>query len=162
VKEPQKINGPIGARPARINRFPSNFSEKAPNSSLVHALSPKSLLDVHHYRAGWPTDEERCNRPPLSPLRRSNEMLDLVCQLLDAHGSLRVPAATLEPDADLYALGLTSFAAIRIMLALEEACDVQFPPRMLRRQSFDSISSILGCLEELQPIAAKDARRVAA
>lgn len=89
-------------------------------------------------------------------------MLDLVCQLLDAYGSLQVPAATLEPDSDLYALGLTSFAAIRIMLALEEACDVQFPPRMLQRQSFASIDSILACLEELQPIAPKAARRAAA
>jgi acyl carrier protein len=89
-------------------------------------------------------------------------MLDLVCQLLDAHGNLQVSAATLAPDADLYALGLTSFAAIRIMLALEGACDVQFPPRMLQRQSFASINSILACLDELQPISSKSAHRAAA
>jgi len=33
-------------------------------------------------------------------------------------------------------LALTPFAAIRVMLALEEAFDVEFPPEMLRRQSF--------------------------
>ncbi len=89
-------------------------------------------------------------------------MLDLVCQLLDAHGSLQAPVATLAPDADLYAHGLTSFAAIRIMLALEEAYDIQFPPHMLQRQSFASINSILACLEELQPISPRSADRAAA
>jgi acyl carrier protein len=89
-------------------------------------------------------------------------MLDLVRQLLETHGNLQAPIATLAPDDDLYALGLTSFAAIRIMLALEEAYDVQFPPRMLRRQSFVSINSIVNCLEELQPNLPKIAERVAA
>ncbi len=89
-------------------------------------------------------------------------MLDLIRQLIEAHGNLRVPVATLAHDADLYEQGMTSVAAIRIMLALEEACDVQFPPRMLCRQSFASIDSILACLDELRPAHSKSIDREAA
>jgi acyl carrier protein len=81
-------------------------------------------------------------------------MLDeTIRNLIDKHGKLMVPASTLAPDADLYEAGLTSFAAIRIMLALEELFDVEFPERMLRRQSFSSINSIVACLDELHPAA---------
>jgi acyl carrier protein len=89
-------------------------------------------------------------------------MLELVCDLIEAHGKLSIPAATIPLDADLYELGLTSFAAIRIMLALESAYDVQFPPHMLRRESFASIHSILACLDELLPAAPKTVDRAAA
>jgi acyl carrier protein len=39
------------------------------------------------------------------------------------------------------------------MLALEEAFDVEFPPEMLRRQSFSSIDAISACLAQATPIA---------
>ncbi|MBI1868191.1 MAG: acyl carrier protein [Methylocystis sp.] len=84
-------------------------------------------------------------------------MADVVRQLIDAHGELPVAAKTLAADADLYRVGLTSFAAIRIMLALEDACGVEFPARMLRRQSFISINSIVACLQELQQSRSKAA-----
>jgi acyl carrier protein len=81
-------------------------------------------------------------------------MLDeTIRRLIDEHGNLKVQASALAPEADLYDAGLTSFAAIRIMLALEETFDVEFPERMLRRQSFGSISSIVACLDELRPAA---------
>jgi|APFre7841882630_1041343.scaffolds.fasta_scaffold20302_1 acyl carrier protein len=81
-------------------------------------------------------------------------MLDeTIRRLIDEHGNLKVSASALSSDADLYEAGLTSFAAIRIMLALEEAFDVEFPERMLKRQCFGSINSIVACLDELQPSA---------
>ena len=42
------------------------------------------------------------------------------------------------PDvsADLYAAGLRSFASVQLMLALEEAFEVEFPESLLNRQSF--------------------------
>lgn len=82
-------------------------------------------------------------------------MIDTVRQLIDTHGNLRVPTLILTPDADLYAVGLTPFAAIRVTLALEEALDVEFPARMLRPQSFASINSIVACLDELRPVASR-------
>jgi acyl carrier protein len=80
-------------------------------------------------------------------------MIDQIRQLLDAHGRLQIPAASLADTQDLYATGLTSFAAVQLMLALEESFDVEFPEHMLNRRSFSSIKSIADCLHELAPTA---------
>lgn len=78
-------------------------------------------------------------------------MLETIRRLVDEQGRLAVTAATLDDNADLYASGLTSFAAVQLMLALEEAFDVEFPDRMLNRKSFASIMAIADCLRELKP-----------
>ncbi len=76
-------------------------------------------------------------------------MQPIIRQALDQHGRLGVPAARLDDSADLYAAGLTSFAAVQVMLALEENLGVEFPDRMLNRKSWSSISVISACLTEL-------------
>jgi acyl carrier protein len=87
-------------------------------------------------------------------------MNETVRRLLDQQGCLHRPAMTLTSDANLYDEGLTPFAAIRVMLALEEHYEIEFPVSMLRRQSFASIDSIVGCLESL-PLAKRPASRAA-
>ena len=82
-------------------------------------------------------------------------MIDTIRQVIETYGNLRAPALMLTPDADLYAVGLTPFAAIQVTLALEETFDVEFPARMLRPQSFASINSIVACLDELRPLASR-------
>lgn len=52
--------------------------------------------------------------------------------------------------SDLYEAGMTSFGSVQLMLALEEAFDIEFPERMLNRRLFSSIASITAALEELQ------------
>ncbi len=81
-------------------------------------------------------------------------MIETIRRLLQENGRLHTPIDTLSDNADLYEAGLTPFAAIRTMLAIEEAFDVEFPVNMLRRQSFGSINAIAGCLAELKPAAA--------
>ncbi|PWB83665.1 MAG: acyl carrier protein [Methylocystaceae bacterium] len=81
-------------------------------------------------------------------------MIELVRRIIDTQGRLPVTAQNLSPDSDLYEAGLTSFAAIQIMLALEEALGLEFPDHMLRRQNFASINSILACLRQLERKAA--------
>lgn len=76
-------------------------------------------------------------------------MLDTIRRLVDEQGRLSVAAATIGDEADLYAAGLTSFAAVQLMLALEETFDIEFPDRMLNRRSFSSIAAIANCLQEL-------------
>jgi acyl carrier protein len=80
-------------------------------------------------------------------------MNETIRHLLQENGRLHTPIDTLADSADLYQAGLTPFAAIRTMLAIEEAFDVEFPVNMLRRQSFSSINAIAGCLAELKPAA---------
>jgi acyl carrier protein len=55
---------------------------------------------------------------------------------------LSVDAAELADNADLYAAGLSSFASVQLMLALEENFDVEFPDNLLNRKSFQSIEAI--------------------
>jgi acyl carrier protein len=44
---------------------------------------------------------------------------------------------------------MTSHASVNLMLALEDAFDVEFPDRMLTRGVFDSVSSIAAAIDEL-------------
>jgi acyl carrier protein len=69
--------------------------------------------------------------------------------VLDEHGRLAVDVNTLAADADLYQAGLTSHASVNVMLALEDTFDVEFPERLLRKKTFESIASIRGALDEL-------------
>ena len=63
-------------------------------------------------------------------------------ELLKKHGGLSVDVADLADNADLYAAGLSSFASVQLMLALEESFDIEFPDSLLNRKSFASIESI--------------------
>ena len=80
-------------------------------------------------------------------------MLDTIRQLIEKHARLPVKAETLAAGQDLYAAGLTSFAAVQLMLALEESFDIEFPERMLNRRSFATMESIAACIQELRPQA---------
>lgn len=80
-------------------------------------------------------------------------MIETLRQIIDKHGRLPVAAATLSSGQDLYSAGLTSFAAVQLMLALEETFDIEFPERMLNRRSFSTIDSIAACIAELRPQA---------
>jgi acyl carrier protein len=55
----------------------------------------------------------------------------------------------LADDADLYAAALSSHATVGLMLALEEAFDVELPDRLLRRRTFSSIDAIAEALAEI-------------
>ncbi|HTK17001.1 MAG TPA: acyl carrier protein [Acidimicrobiia bacterium] len=72
-----------------------------------------------------------------------------VREIVAAHTRLAVDVATLADSDDLYNAGLTSHASVNLMLALEDAFDVEFPERLLRRQTFESIASISAALDEL-------------
>jgi acyl carrier protein len=86
-------------------------------------------------------------------VENNNNMIDTIRRLLAQNGKLHAPIEKISNSADLYDAGLTPFAAIRVMLALEEAFDIEFPPEMLRRQSFSSIDAISACLAQATPIA---------
>ena len=81
----------------------------------------------------------------------SEEMTDKIRQAINDHARLPIDVATLGDDGDLYQAGMTSHASVNVMLALEEAFDIEFPDRMLRRSVFESIASIRAALTELQP-----------
>jgi len=79
---------------------------------------------------------------------------DTVRRVLETHGKLSTPAATLPADADLYAAGMTSHASVNVMLAVEDAFDLEFPDELLTKSTFCSISSIANTVEALLEAAA--------
>jgi acyl carrier protein len=72
-----------------------------------------------------------------------------VRQIIREHGHLAVDVDTLRDDADLYEAGMTSHASVNLMLALEGAFDIEFPDALLRRNVFESVSSISDALRSL-------------
>ncbi|MBB3316369.1 acyl carrier protein [Rhizobium sp. BK181] len=76
--------------------------------------------------------------------------------LLVKFGKLPVSVDQVADDADLYAVGLTSFASVQLMLGIEEAFDIEFPDNLLNRKSFASIAAIARTVDQI-----KDSRKVA-
>lgn len=70
-------------------------------------------------------------------------------ELIGNHKILPVPLDTVRDEDDLYELGMSSFASVQLMLALEEAYDIEFPERMLNRKTFASIATIDRSVNEL-------------
>ena len=77
-------------------------------------------------------------------------MRDDIRDVLREHGRLTVDPGTLTDDANLYSAGMTSHASVNLMLALEDRFGVEFPERMLRRRTFETILSIEDAVRELR------------
>ena len=77
-------------------------------------------------------------------------MNDKIKQALTDHARLSIDVSELGDDDDLYAAGMTSHASVNVMLALEDAFDIEFPDRMLKRSVFESVVSISAALSELE------------
>jgi acyl carrier protein len=71
-------------------------------------------------------------------------------QVLREHARLAVDVDTLDDHADLFRAGMTSHASVGLMLALEDAFDVEFPDAMLKRGVFESVASIGAAVQSMQ------------
>lgn len=76
-------------------------------------------------------------------------MTTIIRELLAKHGSLPVSVDQLKDTDDLYEAGLSSFASVQLMLALEDEFDVEFPENLLNRKSFSSIAAIADALSQI-------------
>jgi acyl carrier protein len=83
-------------------------------------------------------------------MRGGRKVTDEIRRILRTHGRLPVDADGLPDDADLFQSGMTSHASVNVMLALEDAFDLEFPDHMLKRSVFESIASIRAALDELR------------
>ena len=76
-------------------------------------------------------------------------LTDTIREAIAEHGKLAVAVDTLSDADDLYDAGLTSLSTVTVMLALEDALELEFPESMLSRRTFASIATIEGALSEL-------------
>jgi acyl carrier protein len=83
------------------------------------------------------------------------EILSHIRALAIRHGRIK-DSELLKDDTDLYESGLSSLASVNLMLALEDAFEVEFPERMLRRRTFASVGAIHAAIIELRGLATCD------
>ena len=81
-------------------------------------------------------------------------MTDEIRAVIRDNARLPVDVDSLADDADLYQAGMTSHASVNVMLALENAFDVEFPDHMLKRSVFESVASIRAAIQQVQAEAA--------
>lgn len=71
-------------------------------------------------------------------------------RVLRDHARLPVDPDAVGDGADLFTAGMSSHASVNVMLALEDAFDIEFPDRMLTRSVFESVAAISAAIKELQ------------
>ena len=75
-------------------------------------------------------------------------------RVLRDHARLPVEIGSLGDQTDLFRAGMSSHASVNVMLALEDAFDIEFPDSMLKRSVFESVAGIDAAIQELQKRAA--------
>jgi acyl carrier protein len=83
-----------------------------------------------------------------------NDLTVEIRRVLSEHARLPVDVNEIGDGADLFQAGMSSHASVNVMLALEDAFDVEFPDSMLKRSVFESIDGIAAAVGELQQQAA--------
>ncbi|MGD0378914.1 MAG: acyl carrier protein [Acidimicrobiales bacterium] len=74
-------------------------------------------------------------------------MDETIRAILAEHGRLSVDAAQLDDDTDLYGVGLTSHATVTVMLAIEDAFEIEVPDSMLRKATFQTVGAMRAMVE---------------
>ncbi len=77
------------------------------------------------------------------------EVGEEVRTVVGEYGRLSVDVSTLSEGSSLYEAGMTSHASVNVMLGLENAFDIEFPDRMLRRSVFETMGAMQLAIEEL-------------
>ncbi|ASV99209.1 acyl carrier protein [Paraburkholderia aromaticivorans] len=65
-----------------------------------------------------------------------------VRRMLHGTACLAVPVDTLGDGDDLYAAGLSSLGAVRVMMAIEDECGIEIPGALITHEMFESIDSL--------------------
>lgn len=89
-----------------------------------------------------PTESQAVQSQTKERIRR------IVCE----HAGLGAAFDKVESSTDLYRAGMTSYASVVLMIALENEFDLEFPDAMLSRNVFESIDSIATAIESLQRV----------
>jgi acyl carrier protein len=81
-------------------------------------------------------------------------MIDQIRSLFVGNETLPFDVEKLSDQDNLYDAGMTSFASVQIMLAIEEKFDIEFPEEMLTRRTFASLANIADAVSKLTNEAA--------
>ncbi len=79
----------------------------------------------------------------------TDDIVDAILSIVAAYGNLSTEVSSLGDDEDLFRAGMTSHASVTVMLELESRFDIEFPDDMLRKSTFESVSSIRSAVCDL-------------
>lgn len=65
------------------------------------------------------------------------------------YANLGVGIESLTDDDDLFKAGMTSYANVNVMLALEGIFGIEFPEELLRRSTFASVAAMCQAVSQL-------------
>ena len=68
-------------------------------------------------------------------------------QIVKEHAGLRLPLEEIQNSTDLYRAGMTSYASVLLMVALENEFELEFPDSMLSRDVFENVDAIANAIE---------------
>ena len=77
----------------------------------------------------------------------AGDLKDRIRLILKDNVRIGMPFSALEDSTPLYQAGMTSYASVQLMLALENEFSLEFPDVMLSREVFESIDSIANAIE---------------
>lgn len=77
-------------------------------------------------------------------------MKDRIRKIVKEHAGLGLDLDSIDQSTDLYRAGMTSYASVVLMIALENEFGLEFPDSMLSRRVFESIDTIASAIESLQ------------
>lgn len=72
----------------------------------------------------------------------TQEIESAIREVLGEHAGLDRSASDVSIDDDLFEAGMTSFATVNVMLAIEDHFDVEFPEELLNRSTFRRIADL--------------------
>jgi acyl carrier protein len=102
-------------------------------------------------RTNFPTARRYAPIIGIQKRQGETEMFAIIQRLIEKEAKLAVPAAHVTPRANLYELGLTSFDAIRLLVAIERTFKVEMARDALRRDTMASIESIAKAIQAATP-----------
>ena len=77
----------------------------------------------------------------------ASNLKDRIRNIVKDNVRIGVPFNSLDDATPLYQAGMTSYASVQLMLALENEFSLEFPDVMLSRDVFESIDSIANAIE---------------
>ncbi|MCU1338397.1 MAG: acyl carrier protein [Bryobacterales bacterium] len=87
---------------------------------------------------------------PIERVQTKDQNKDRIRRVVRDHAGLGLDFEKLDYSTDLYRAGMTSYASVVLMIALENEFELEFPDGMLSRSVFESIDSIASAIESLQ------------
>lgn len=84
--------------------------------------------------------------------RTNRHMKHRIRKIIKENAGLGAAYEEVDDSTDLYQTGMTSYASVALMIALENEFDVEFPDGMLSRSVFESVDTIAIAIESLQRV----------